>query len=174
MRRTALLLGLGMFAGPLLAQPPMNVPSDPGMYVVTAIGTTKIVGQIVTFTRTGSILVSGLTVGIKARKTNIQMLGAHAQAVTDAAPVFYFIPAKQEAESGVNAGDLILVHLEQKSKRRQFEVGAQALLRASAGITVTHQVQLFDLKKELEFTKSCPPVHSRKVSMLCTLQEEMV
>jgi hypothetical protein len=81
------------------------------MYLVTANSTTKILGQIVTFKRSGSLAVSGLTAGIKTRKENVQLLGPHAQTVTDEKPVFYFIPAKQEADAGVNAGDLVLVRL---------------------------------------------------------------
>jgi hypothetical protein len=36
--------------------------------------------------------------------------------------MFYFVPPKQEAAAGVNAGDLILIRLEEKSQRRQFEI----------------------------------------------------
>jgi hypothetical protein len=43
----------------------------------------------------------------------------------------------------VTAGDLILIHLEEKPERRQFEIGARGLARASQGITLTHQIQLF-------------------------------
>jgi PDZ domain len=144
MMRIRIVLGFGILAGSLLAQSQKGgFPGDPGMYVTTSEGVSKIIGQIVTFTRTGSLLVSGLTGGIKTRKENIQLLGAHAQTVTDATPVFYFVPAKQEADTGVNAGDLVLIHLEEKSKRRQFEVGAQGLWRGSAGISITHQVQVF-------------------------------
>jgi PDZ domain-containing protein len=113
------------------------------MYVVSGDGFNKIIGQIAEFKRSGSVLVSNVTVGVKSAKSNIQLLGAHAQAVVSPQPVFYFIPAKQEADAGVNAGDLILVRLEEKSERRQFEVGARGLWRASSGISLTHQSQLF-------------------------------
>jgi hypothetical protein len=69
-----------------------NIPSEPGMYLQTARGFNKILGQIVAFTRSGSLLVSGLTAGIKTRKENVQLLGPHAQTVIDGKPVFYFIP----------------------------------------------------------------------------------
>jgi hypothetical protein len=150
MMRIKAIFGFGILAGSLLAQSPKGgIPSDPGMYVTTSEGVSKIIGQIVTFTRTGSLLVSGLTGGIKTRKANIQILGAHAQTVTDATPVFYFVPAKQEADTGVNAGDLVLIRLEEKSKRRQFEVGAQGLWRGSSGISITHQVQVFRSEEKL-------------------------
>jgi hypothetical protein len=103
MMRIRIVLGFGILAGSLLAQSQKGgFPGDPGMYVTTSEGVSKIIGQIVTFTRTGSLLVSGLTGGIKTRKENIQLLGAHAQTVTDATPVFYFVPAKQEADTGVS------------------------------------------------------------------------
>lgn len=119
-----------------------SVPSDPGMYVSTRNGYTMIIGQIAEFTRTGSRLVSHATIGIKSAKINIQLPGPHAQTVVSPEPVFYFIPPKQEAAAGVNAGDLILIRLEEKPQRRQFEIGAAGLFRASSGISLTHQIQL--------------------------------
>jgi hypothetical protein len=112
------------------------------MYVEVSGGLTKVVGQIVEFKRSGSLLVSDITIGIKTRKENVQLLGQHAQNVVSAQPVFYFVPAKQEAEAGVNAGDLILIRLEEKPKRRQFEIAAWGAWRSSAGISLTHQIQL--------------------------------
>jgi hypothetical protein len=81
-------------------------------------------------------------VGIKSQKENIQLLWPHAQIVVSSQPVFYFIPANQEADAGVNAGDLILVRLEEKTERRQFEIAAHGAWRSSAGISLTHQVQI--------------------------------
>jgi len=119
------------------------LPTDPGMYVEAANGPTKIIGQIAEFKRSGSALVSHATVGIKSQKENIQLLGPHSQTVVSPQPTFYFIPAKQEADAGVNAGDLILVRLEEKAERRQFEIAAHGAWRSSSGISLTHQVQLF-------------------------------
>ena len=120
-----------------------SIPSEPGMYVQAGDGFNKMLGQIVAFTRSGSLLVSTLTVGIKTSKANVQLLGPHAQTVIGGKPVFYFIPPKQEADAGVNAGDLVLLRLEMKPKRRQFEIGARGAWRASSGISITHQIQLF-------------------------------
>jgi hypothetical protein len=120
-----------------------SIPSEPGMYVQAGDGFNKMLGQIVAFTRSGSLLVSSLTVGIKTSKANVQLLGPHAQTVIGGKPVFYFIPPRQEADAGVNAGDLVLLRLEAKPKRRQFEVGARGAWRASSGISITHQIQLF-------------------------------
>ncbi len=147
MNRIVTCFGIATLVGIALAQtqqptPDPAIPSESGMYVAAGKGFTKILGQIVTFKRSGSLLASAATAGVKARKENVQLPGPHAQTVVDGKPVFYFIPAKQEAESGVNAGDLILIQLEQKKERRQFEVGAQGLWRGSSGISLTHQVQI--------------------------------
>src|SRR3984893_4757332 len=119
-----------------------TLPTDPGMYVEATDSFTKIIGQIVEFKRSGSVMVSGVTLGIKSAKANIQLLGNHSQTVVSPQPIFYFIPAKQEADAGVNAGDLILVRLEEKTERRQFEIAAHGAWRSSAGISLTHQVQI--------------------------------
>jgi hypothetical protein len=138
---------VGMLTAAALAQSAKpdirNVPSDAGMYVQTAAGFDKVLGQIVSFRRSGSLLVSKITLGIKTSKENVQLLGAHAQTAIEGKPVFYFIPPKQEFEAGVNAGDLVLIRLEEKPERRQFEIGAQGAWRASSGISITHQIQLF-------------------------------
>jgi len=105
-------------------------PAEPGMYIEVSGGLTKVIGQIAEFKRSGSLFVSDITVGIKTKKQNIQLLGPHAQNVVSAQPVFYFMPAKQEAEAGVNAGDLILIRLEEKPKRRQFEIAARGQWRS--------------------------------------------
>jgi hypothetical protein len=112
------------------------------MYVQAPGSFAKVIGQIAEFKRSGSLFASGATAGIKSRKENIQLLGPHAQTVVSSQPVFYFIPAKQEADAGVNAGDLILITLEEKSERRQFEIAAHGVWRSSSGISLTHQVQL--------------------------------
>ena len=110
------LLAVASFAQ--ASQPPItdaangSIPSEPGMYLQTTGGFNKILGQIVSFTRSGSRLASKLTVGIKTRKENVQLLGPHDQPIVDGKPVFYFIPTRQEADAGVNAGDLA-------SKKRQ-------------------------------------------------------
>jgi hypothetical protein len=128
------------------------------MYVEAAGGPIKVIGQIAEFKRSGSALVSHATVGIKSQKENIQLLGPHAQTAVSAQPVFYFVPAKQEADAGVNAGDLILVRLEEKSERRQFEIAAHGAWRSSSGISLTHQVQLFRSEVKSGIYKIAPAV----------------
>lgn len=112
------------------------------MYVQGPGSFTRVIGQIAEFKRTGSRFVSHATVGIKSAKVNIQLPGARAQTVVSAQPVFYFIPPMQEAAAGVNAGDLILIRLEEKAQRRQFEIAAAGLFRASSGIALTRQIQI--------------------------------
>lgn len=130
------------------AQTSSPVPTEQGMYVEESGQLKKIIGQIAEFKRTGSLFVSDLTLHLKAKKVNIQLLGSTAQTVVSAQPVFYFVPAKQEQAVGINAGDLILIRLEEKSNRRQFEIAASGAWRSSSGITLTHQIQL--LRDEVE------------------------
>ena len=126
---------------------PTILPSTPGMYVATSSGLVKILGQIVSFQRTGSVVASGLTAGLVSRKNNVQLLGQHAQTMTGPTPVFYFVPSKQEAEAGGSGGDLVLLRAEPNlgsltAPRRQFEISAQGYGRASTGISITHQIEL--------------------------------
>lgn len=140
----------------MLGQSAEVLPTDPGMYVQAASGLTKIIGQIAEFKRSGSSLVSHATVGIKSQKENVQLLGPHAQNVVGSQPVFYFVPAKQEAEAGVNAGDLILIRLEEKPERRQFEIAARGAWRSSSGISLTHQIQLYRSEVKSSVYKIAP------------------
>jgi len=120
-----------------------NMPgsvSDPGVYVAVGNDKTKILGQPVTFERTGSRLVSSLTLTVKAAHDNVQLPGNHAQTATAAKPIFVFVPSRNEIENGVTAGDLLLVKLEVHGDRRQFEVAAGGSWRASRGVSITHQL----------------------------------
>jgi hypothetical protein len=157
------LLGMILLAGASLGQTAQTpLPTDPGMYLDAAGGLNKIIGQIAEFKRSGSALVSHATIGIKSQKQNIQLLGPHAQTIVSSHPVFYFIPAKQEAEAGVNAGDLILVRLEEKSERRQFEIAAHGAWRSSSGISLTHQVQLLRSEMKPDVYKIEPAISLTK------------
>ncbi len=131
--------------GQTTALPPTT---EHGMFVEESGRLIKVIGQIAEFKRSGSLVVNDLTLGIKTRKENVQLLGATAQTAVSPQPVFYFVPAKQEQAVGVNAGDLILIRLEEKPNRRQFEIAASGAWRASSGITLTHQIQL--LRDEVE------------------------
>jgi uncharacterized Zn-binding protein involved in type VI secretion len=119
----------------------LDPPSEPGLYLVAGHEHVKILGQPVTFERTGSRLVSGVTLHIKAAHNNIQVPGKHAQTVTGAKPRFAFVPSQQETANGVTAGDLLLIKLETHGDRRQIEVGALGVGRGSSGVSITHQLQ---------------------------------
>ena len=148
-----------MFAGVTFGQTVQTaLPTDPGMYFEVASGLTKIIGQIAEFKRSGSSLVSHATAGIKSQKENIQLLGPHAETVVSSRPVFFFVPAKQEADAGVNAGDLILIRLEEKPERRQFEIAAHGAWRSSSGISLTHQIQLFRSEAKSNIYKIVPAI----------------
>ena len=149
-------------------------PSEPGMYVQAGSDFKKVIGQIAQFTRTGSRLVSTATVGIKSAKANIQLAGPHAQTVVSPQPVFYFIPPKQEAAAGVNAGDFILIRLEEKPHRRQFEIAAAGLFRASAGISLTHQLQILRSEPKPGVYMITPAMELRKGEYALTLRAERV
>jgi hypothetical protein len=100
---------------------------------------------------------------------NIQLPGPHAQTVASPQPVFYFIPPKQEAAAGVNAGDFILIRLEEKPQRRQFEIDAAGLFRASSGISLTHQLQIVRSEPSPGVYMITTAVElNKKVSMLYT------
>ncbi|MGA8869502.1 MAG: hypothetical protein WB460_00055 [Candidatus Acidiferrales bacterium] len=110
------------------------------MYVKGESGFAGVLGQAVTFERSGSKLASALTLHIKAEHSNIQIPGRHAQTITDSQPVFVFLPSPREIENGVTAGDVVLVTLEVHGDRRQIEIGAVGSARESGGISITHQV----------------------------------
>jgi hypothetical protein len=118
------------------------LPMEEGLCVSTSNGCNKLFGQIASFERTGSRFVNWITLDIKAAHDNVQVLGPHAQMVVDPQPTFYFIPAKPDAEAGIDAGELLLMRLEQKTHRRQYEVEARGTWRGSKGVTPTHQIQL--------------------------------
>jgi hypothetical protein len=140
---------------------PAILPIAPGMYVATPDGLVKILGQTISFERSGSLLASELTGGLVSRKGNVQLLGQHAQTQTGPTPVFYFVPAKQEADAGGSGGDLVLVRSEPNTgsmtaPRRQFEMSAEGYGRASKGISITHQIQLLRAEESPGIYKLTP------------------
>jgi hypothetical protein len=150
MKRVTLHLGIALLALATLGQRPQpNVPSDPGMYLATANGITTLLGYR---------YLSENTLGTKAKREKIIFMGAHAKTVVDSKPVFYFIPGKKVAEAGVSTDDMVLIRFEEKSKRRQFEAGAQGEWRESSGIAPTYQVQLVRSEERPGVFKVTPAV----------------
>jgi len=150
MQRVALHLGIAFFALATLAQTPQpNIPSEPGMYLATSSGFTKLPGYR---------YLSENALGTKAKREKIIFMGAHAKTAVDSKPVFYFIPGKQVAEAGAGAGTMVLIRLEEKNKRREFEAGAQGEWRESSGIAPTYQVQLVRSEEKPGVYKVSPAV----------------
>ncbi|HEX5432866.1 MAG TPA: hypothetical protein VFY05_01405 [Candidatus Angelobacter sp.] len=119
----------------------LKIPKEAGLYTIIDGNVARIEGQAVSFHRSGSLLVSGVTAGIKTAKINVQILGRHADQVLDADPTFYYRPPAEAQAIGQAAGDLIMVRLQIKHNRRQIEVGARGLLRGSNGVSLRWQVQ---------------------------------
>jgi hypothetical protein len=135
MQRAALHLGITILAVATLAQTPQpNLPSEPGMHLATSSGFTKLQGYR---------YLSENALGTKAKREKIIFMGEHAKTAVDSKPVFYFIPGKPVAKAAISKGDMVLIRLEEKHKRREFEAGAQGEWRESSGIAPTYQVQLF-------------------------------
>lgn len=117
-----------------------DVPAEPGLYTVTDKGVMRIEGEVVAFQRTGSRLVSGLTVGIKAAKINVQLPGRHSQNIVGESPVFYYRMSPEMIQQGAGSGDLVLLRMEVKGDRRQVETGAAGLWRSSKGVSIKKQI----------------------------------
>lgn len=115
------------------------LPSEPGLYLLAGGQQTKILGQPVTFERTGSKLASGLN--IKAEHNSVQIPGAHAHTLTGNQPVFTFIPSQRETPNGMSADDLLLISLEVHGDRRQIDIAAGGAGRSGWGVSIPHQLQ---------------------------------
>jgi hypothetical protein len=87
----------------------------------------RIEGQAVSFERTGSLLMSGLTAGIKARRINVQLPGQHSMNSFAQLPVFFYRMSPEMIQEGLRPGDLILLRMEVRGNRRQVETRAQGL-----------------------------------------------
>jgi hypothetical protein len=153
-------VGLGSRASPPHpGAPDLRVPTDPGLYAVMSSGGLRhITGRPTSFTKTGSLLASGLTAGIHARRMNTQIAGESAYVTVGRTPTFYYRVA-QNAPDQVVPGtlSLILTRMTVKAGRRQFELDANGILRHSQGISVRHQhnfdtqeiePRLFELKPD--------------------------
>jgi hypothetical protein len=114
----------------------LRIPSEAGLYALGPTqGLERIEGRATSFVRTGSCLASAATLGIHANRVNTQIPGSRANVTLGPTPTFYYRPVKDEG--GL---DLILTRLTVKNGRRQFEVGAQGIFRASKGVSVRHQM----------------------------------
>jgi hypothetical protein len=114
----------------------LGIPNEAGLWALGPTqGLERIEGRATSFVRTGSRLASAATLGIHANRVNTQIPGTRANITLSPTPTFYYRPVKDEG--GL---DLILTRLTVKNGRRQFEVGAQGIFRASKGVSVRHQM----------------------------------
>jgi len=95
-----------------------NIPAEPGLYFITQNGTVRIEGQVISFERTGSLIVSGVTARIKARKINFQLPGKHSKNVVNESPAFFYRMSPELIQQGAGPGDLVLLRMEVKGARR--------------------------------------------------------
>lgn len=124
------------------------VPKDHGLYYQASNRLLPLEGQVVSFARSGSRLSSSVTFGLKSAKMNVQILGETSAHTTDSRPVFYYRAAQGTEAAGGSAGDLVLVKMTVKQKRRQFEIAAAGAWRSSQGISVRSQLQV--TRKQIE------------------------
>ena len=131
-------------------EPPLaTIPQEAGLYAPMADGGWRhIAGRPTSFVRTGSLLASGLTAGIHARRVNTQIAGERAYTtVAGATPTFYYRVGQTGADQVVPGTlNLILTQMTVHPGRRQFEVDANGALRSSEGISVRHQTN-FDAQE---------------------------
>ncbi len=124
------------------------VPKKHGFYYQDSNKIVPIEGQVISFARSGSLLSSTATFGIKSRKINVQILGERAAHTTGTRPVFHYRAASGTESAGGSAGDLVLVRMSVSHSRRQFEVGAGGAWRASSGISIRSQLPV--TRKQIE------------------------
>jgi hypothetical protein len=136
MRFKAFLLSLSfLLVLPVFAQQCV-VPDAPGLYFEGR----PVIGQIAPFERTGSRLASGFTLGIRARKGNIQIVGKTSGFDVSRHPVFCVKLSEQEVNAGESGGDFVLTRLARHGDRRQLELGAAGAGRASGGVSIKSQL----------------------------------
>lgn len=143
---TAMLSSAAHAPGPTSTEsadsaPTVKVPDDPGLYAVMSDGALRhIAGRPTSFVRTGSLLASGLTAGIHARRINTQIAGESAYVTVGPRATFYYRVARNAPDQVVPGTlNLILTQMTVKPGRRQFELDASGVLRRSQGISVRHQ-----------------------------------
>jgi hypothetical protein len=138
------------------AHPTPTIPKEHGLYYQASNGLVPIEGQVISFARTGSRLSSAATFGIKSAKTNVQILGDRSAHTSGSRPVFYYRAASGTESAGGSAGDLVLVRMRVKHKRRQFEVAAGGAWRASSGISIRSQLQVTRKRIEPDLYRLAP------------------
>ncbi|HUI44286.1 MAG TPA: hypothetical protein VL523_20150 [Terriglobia bacterium] len=123
----------------------IQVPRDSGLYYLTPQGLVRIEGRAVTVERSHrKVPFSGKIPLAGGNPVSAEILGAHAARQVTSTPVFFYrTPAGQES---TGAGDLVLVKLRSRSKRREFTISSEPGWNASAGIPLRAQV-LFNAQR---------------------------
>jgi hypothetical protein len=95
-------------------------PKEVGVYWKNGAEFVYIEGQNVSQAQIGGRAASKFTMGIKSKHWNAYLNGPESKnRVKDQSPVFYFYVIE-----GTSANDFVLVKLDKKGDRRQFEVGS--------------------------------------------------
>jgi hypothetical protein len=95
-------------------------PKEVGVYWKNGSEFVYIEGQNVSQAQIGGRAASKFTMGIKSKHWNAYLNGPESKnRVKDPSPVFYFYVVE-----GTSANDFVLVKLDKKGDRRQFEVGS--------------------------------------------------
>jgi hypothetical protein len=117
----------------------IQVPPDPGLYYLTSQGPVRLEGRAVTVTRPRKKVPLPGPMAVGGGQARAEILGASAEREVSSSPVFYYrVPAGSES---IGAGDLVLVKLRKRGKRREFTVSGQAEWSTSAGIPLRSQVR---------------------------------
>jgi hypothetical protein len=123
----------------LASDPAVAIPHDPGLYYLTPQGPVRVEGRSVTVSSTHKKLpVGGGLPGI-GNQARGELLGAHAAQNATSTPVFFYrVPAGEES---TGAGNLVLVRLRSRGKRREFTISSEAEWNANTGIPLRSQVE---------------------------------
>jgi hypothetical protein len=122
---------------------PPSVAGEDGVYYVNGAGVMRIEAKAPYQTRTGSKLVSRLTLGIKKSKLNTMLPGLSSDSHVGQAPSFYVHLAPTES---IGEYYLIKFTANQQAGRRQLEVGSAGLGKLQAGFA-EKDLFLIDVKR---------------------------
>jgi hypothetical protein len=109
------------------AVPSVEVPDEPGLYAVMSDGALRhIAGRPTSFVRTGSLLASGVTAGIHARRINTQIAGESAYVTVGPKPTFYYRVARNAPDQVVPGTlSLILTQNDREARQEAVRVGRE-------------------------------------------------
>lgn len=122
---------------------PAIVTSDEGLYYISNESEViRIEAKTPYQTRTGSVLASALTLGIKPARLNAMLPGLRADLQVTGTPQFYL-----NLSDGESVGEYYLVRFTVKEQRgrREIEVGSKSFFKAQAGFP---EKDLFLLESE--------------------------